>query len=325
MDYDIGHLVACGELFAKKRNSVHGWLGLRDREVPVPFELTGNVSPELVGHHLRFRAVDDTPELGKTFPELRGFVGRHVGVVENISIYLPTDDEIEQGAHPALHLEWFSQSGHVRARLEFPVLEIDPPETEGDAEPAADAEPSADAGPAADAAEGGPWTPPDLEWQPGIKELEEWAQGLDGEEDPLADIRLLDDLIENKKPGMRIGSLFDEYGLPSLEEITEGEARKGMKKILAVLARFGVAFHMCENCTWKHAYALISEHLAEEQFYPQLKGTEWVQHYLAEELCAPCRDERGEQAEVDVCERKVKPSPPPAASTGDEKDTILGF
>jgi len=276
MALNIGHLVVCGDINATTRNTIRGWIGLRDREVQTPVELTGNAGPGLAGHRVRFEARDDRMAVDYPFRELRELVGRPIGVVERAALKRHDD-----GVY-TLHLEWYGQCGRTLVRLDTPYLELDP---EGH-EPPEFARDQAD-------------------MLPGEYEYLVPGSDTDAEDDnPIADLRLLDDLIESDAPGVRVGSLFDEYGLAAPEQLDEVSAHAALTRILATLALFGISFHMCPKCTWQHAYGLVYHKLSDERFHPELKGTGWVQSFLASELCEPCVAEF--EAELEEEERRRK-------------------
>lgn len=271
MALDIGHLVVCGDINATTRNTIHGWIGLRDRESQSMIEFTGNAEGELAGHRVRFEARDDRMAVGYPFRELRSFPDHSIGVVKRADLQCGDD-----GVY-TLHLEWYGQGGHTLVRLDTPYLEVDP---EGYESPEFGRDPA--------------------DMLPGdYQSLAPGSAPPPEGEDFVADLRMFDDLIESNAPGIRIGSLFDEYGLAPPEELDEEGARTALERILGTLALFGVAFHMCPKCTWHHAYGLVYHKLSQEHFHPELKGTGWIQNFLAIELCPFCVNEFDEEEHQD--------------------------
>ena len=63
MALQLSDLVVCGEIFNTSKNTVHGWLGLRDQERAVHLQLTGNPEPDLVGRHIRFESKGTLAEI----------------------------------------------------------------------------------------------------------------------------------------------------------------------------------------------------------------------------------------------------------------------
>ena len=142
MAWRLGDLVIRGEVFNVRRNSVHGWIELRDHELPLHFELTGNCNGELAGRHFRFEARQDTANLA----ELEA-VPRDLSQLEPMQVG-PTGDMLlrqvriprcstaeflrlcAQGEMPicddktCLYLEWFSQNGRIVFEIVDPELEF---------------------------------------------------------------------------------------------------------------------------------------------------------------------------------------------------------
>ena len=146
MTLELGKYVAYGEIFATRRNSVHGWIGMMGMDTAVNFDLTGNCEPDLAGQHVRFR-VRELPKCDFDERSVPGFQIRHVGPVGKITGALkvrvdshgnPLPPNVD-GADPSaewkklLHIEWFSQNGRVVIEMIDPVMQIVTPETEGGA------------------------------------------------------------------------------------------------------------------------------------------------------------------------------------------------
>jgi hypothetical protein len=147
MTLELGKYVAYGEIFATRKNCVHGWIGMMGMDTAVHFELTGNCEPDLAGKHLRFR-VHNLPAHAFDERSVPGFQIRHVGPVGKITGALklrvdshgnPLPPDVDGRDSTAewknlLHMEWFSQNGRVVIEMIDPVMQIVTPETEGDAE-----------------------------------------------------------------------------------------------------------------------------------------------------------------------------------------------
>ena len=127
-------------------------------------------------------------------------------------------------------------------------------------------------------------------------------------------MELMDELIE-RGPGQPLGMLFDEpLKLKPIEGLDEAAAEQQLKILLAQLAMYGVAVHMCEHFTALDTYRLIIEHLApEEGAYPELRGTGWVQNFDTGESCPQCEaefeknfEEKNRRIEEDLGRRKPK-------------------
>lgn len=154
MAYRLNDAVICGELINTRRNSVHGWLGLRGCDRPLKFELTGNCDPDLVGRHIRFE-VPGLPERAEQDVstgsdseilerlQLKGLAWFQIGVtgtmtadrrvktadcsVEELCMRLRLKEPPPMRWVRCLYLEWYSQNGRVVIELPDPVIEfIDP-------------------------------------------------------------------------------------------------------------------------------------------------------------------------------------------------------
>jgi hypothetical protein len=154
MAFRISENVVCGELFNTRKNSVHGWLGLRGFRRPLTLDLTGNPSDDLVGKHIRFKLrglpddddepeSDDPPEAEKARLEQAGLAGLAwqqigpTGVITAARRVRAPDCSIEELLlrcklgeppptpwKPCLTIEWFSQNGRVLVELVDPEIEF---------------------------------------------------------------------------------------------------------------------------------------------------------------------------------------------------------
>ncbi len=100
---------------------------------------------------------------------------------------------------------------------------------------------------------------------------------------------LMDDLIEND-PGQPVGSLLDGLKDPTpADMLDDHQCEVALMSILMQLAMFGVAFDVCEHLSPREAYrVLIEQVLPDASVYPQLRGTQWVQHYGTSDYCPKC-------------------------------------
>jgi len=324
----LNDFIECGELINTKRFSTHGWLKLRGVETPLTLRLTGNCGPDLAGWHIRFESrgpraeaggEPDPDELARLLaldpPRL---AAQQIGptgdmtAARKVKIADCSAHELChrcKGGEPppfrwvrCLHLEWYSQNGRVVVELVDPILEyVDFATIPGVSADSRPSEPHADL-----VEEGGA---PDAASQPGsyagpcgeacaAEELDAepddphglFSQG-DGEaeDDFLRQMGPTDDAIENS-PGEPIGSLLDALGpLPEPDELSERQAEVQLKALLGQLARFGVALDVCEHFTARNAYRLLKEHiLPEGRIHPELRGSDWVEHFTTQEHCAEC-------------------------------------
>ena len=114
----------------------------------------------------------------------------------------------------------------------------------------------------------------------------------------LRELELMDDLIENS-PGEPIVSIFDvPVKLPSPDKLDDAEAEEALKTLLAQLALYGIALDVCEHFTPRDCYRLLIENICqEEHVYPELRNTQWVQHFATSDYCEACLAEFDEEVE----------------------------
>jgi len=151
MAFRLGELVVCGEIFNTKKNSVHGWLGLRGIDRPVKLELTGDCDPDLAGRHFRFEAPPPVGNQQEDSPgeseeqtierlNLKGFAWLQIGTtgtmtadhqvkhadcsVEELCMRLRLKEPPPMRWVRCLYLEWYSQNGRVVIELPDPVIEF---------------------------------------------------------------------------------------------------------------------------------------------------------------------------------------------------------
>lgn len=143
----IGEYVQSGELRNTRRNGVFGWIEFAT-DYGIRIELTGNLSGPLAGKHLRFRRGTIAPNNPDDLTnEIKSMADRQIGVVGEMRLKmsqvpdLPWDefsqlDHETQQRHlrqkECLHLEWFSQNGHIVAELVGMTIEY--VESEGETE-----------------------------------------------------------------------------------------------------------------------------------------------------------------------------------------------
>lgn len=137
MAWRIGDYVVGGELIHSRRNSVLGWLDFGN-DCGIRFELTGNLSGDLEGRHLRFTVTRQASDNSAESRELQHLEMLQIGVVGTVVLRVirvprvsaaefyercrrgespPTDEK------PCLYLEWYSQNGRVVAEIVDPHIE----------------------------------------------------------------------------------------------------------------------------------------------------------------------------------------------------------
>lgn len=218
---------------------------------------------------------------------------------------------------PCLYLEWYSQNGRVVVELVDPLIEfLEDEEDDEDGDGPLDADLSEgtgdfdgfglesdsfgedddlfSGGEPADADDPYGLFPDDLQ-----KELDarawETDRLLDGDEDAsrtLRELELMDELIETSD-GEPISTLFDTpRRFPRPDDLTDDEAEAALKALLSELALYGVALDVCPHFTPRDAYRLLLEEISvESRVYPELRQTQWVQHFMTSEYCDACDQE----------------------------------
>ncbi len=151
----ISDYVLAGELRNTRRNGVFGWIEFAP-DYGICVELTGNMSGQLQGKHIKFRVQkaesDEQLEAGEFPDEVDKLADRQIGVVGEMVLRrvrvpsIPIDDfllleEPAQEKHlvekDSLYLEWFSQNGRVIAELVDLSIEFVDDQQTGDGESAA--------------------------------------------------------------------------------------------------------------------------------------------------------------------------------------------
>jgi len=116
----------------------------------------------------------------------------------------------------------------------------------------------------------------------------------DDEDKPraLQEAKLMDELIETGE-GVPLNEVFDgPLKLPRPQQLTDDEAEKALKSLLAQLALFGVSLDVCEHFTPRDAYRLLLEQMCrEETAFPELRETQWVQTFGTSDYCPQCQAE----------------------------------
>ncbi len=261
----------------------------------------------------------------------------------------------------SLFLEWFSQNGRVVVELADPILEFvefvevkgvppadgESPILPGDEEDEAvgamgitaievdedgetqvhDFSPTLDEEEEIDEEEPDPYRliPEELE-----KALDSQSLELDRaihQDDELSrctwETELMDDLIE-RSDGEPLASLFDNtlrFRRP--DQLDDNEVEVELKSLLSQLALFGVSLDVCEHFTPRDVYRLLVEKVCpQERAYPELRGTQWVQHFATSDFCRSCEDEFQREYEEEELRRKDRPD---GDAGGDADDSDAPF
>jgi hypothetical protein len=126
------------------------------------------------------------------------------------------------------------------------------------------------------------------------------------DEDPdrmMRETELMDHLITHEDGELLKDLLPGKPKLYNPDKLGDEEVEGELKGLISVMAMIGIAFDVCEHCSPREAYRiLVKEVLKKQRGYPQLKGTQWVQHYGTHDYCKECDAE----AERDYRETKDK-------------------
>jgi hypothetical protein len=324
--------VVRGEIINLRRNAVHGWIALNGVEQPMMIDLTGNCDADLAGCHIQFEARAEYADAAEPLPKLGwhqiGPTGtmtaaRRVKPERNYEEALAMKDLPSEDCVPSLYLEWFSQNGQVIIELLDPVIEyierrnFNEPLGKKSRTPLKESadELSIEEPEASDVEELGAYEEfkqpreedeqsdpfgllsPDfqryLDEQSSETDRGALPDPLDEDDDDLLEMRLMDDVLESEDQGEFIGSYLEPPGpLPPPSEVTNEEAEPLLKQLLAHLALYGIALHICEHFTPREAYRVLMEEIAwEGRIHRRLLGTQWVQNYMTHEYCAECEAE----------------------------------
>ncbi len=230
---------------------------------------------------------------------------------------------------PCLYLEWFSQNGRVVVELVDPIIE-DVEHTDIGGASAEDEVQAEEAGPRVpglgitaihvhedgeaevqehfipsgegeerrdDSAD----DPYDLLPAERQRQFDADARSTDralrGEEDDavMRETELMDELIESGP--RRPLETFVELGKPlpdpdEVDALDDEQVETELLVLLGHLALFGIALDLCEHATPRDALSLlVAKILPEECGYPELRDTQWVQHYATSDYCEQCAAE----------------------------------
>jgi hypothetical protein len=119
------------------------------------------------------------------------------------------------------------------------------------------------------------------------------APAAEDSSDVIRELELMDDCIEQGE-GELLTDLFEgPLRLPRPDQlVSQEEAERVLKTLLAQLARCGVSLAVCHHFTPRDAYRLLIEEICvEERAYRELKGTQWVQTFMTSEYCPKCEEE----------------------------------
>jgi hypothetical protein len=155
--------------------------------------------------------------------------------------------------------------------------------------------------------------PPDLQKQLDVQAYHtDWTiQGeTDDPEKPesIREMELMDYLIENSDGEQLDSACHVPVPLDKIDFLSDKQAEQALKDILGQLAMSGVALDVCKHFTPRMAYRLLLEEIfPEDRFFPELRGTRWVQHYSTWEYCPQCDAEI--QKDVEESERRRREHP----------------
>ncbi len=325
MTLNLSDHIRSGEIVNTRKNSVHGYLTLRDFDRPIVLQLTGNCSEDLAGLHIRFEAYSlppaDSPPLTEDQANELRLAWMQIGVPGKM-----TANHLASG----LYLEWYGQNGHTVVEVQDAVIvyvedgdevdeddlptedELDEVDADGELEnlrdeleqfepgsPSVSFEPTDDAdvepwnrGPTDDVdEEDDPFGlfPPDLDASLGAASPP-WSAEPD--EATLAVWKEWDEVFDGNKD-VPLSSLFDPpIQLPPESLLDDEQVARLFNTILMQLALHNVAFHMCEHFTPRSGYTLlVNEILPEHGTHPELPRIGYTMNFDSSEFCEECKAE----------------------------------
>jgi len=323
MTLHLSDYVAAGEIINRRPNMTHGWLALRGNDHPLLVQLTGNPSPDLVGRRFRF----EMPENGKSPQPLdaKSIAWQQIGPTGPMSVIASRD---AADGKQRIHLEWFSQNGHVLIDLAEPTLEWIEDDAEDDrrqkeleaAEAAARGDGPEDDEPQSleigldglpdddeddpyglfpeglDEELAGQGSGDDIEPEPsaGPREPRDWSEVIPGIDDETKKMYEEWDEVTYGTKDVPLSEVFDPpikiYSADQLAELDTADAEAALKELLKRLALLGVALAICEHYTPQMAYRYLAEEILPEYgVHPRLPQIGWVQHYDTSEECPDCQ------------------------------------
>lgn len=246
----------------------------------------------------------------------------------------------------SLYLEWFSQDGQVVVELADPIIEfvefnrIDAPResdsllggaTTTSSEPSSDDVGASSIGSNVDGSEScddgvaSPFDPDGVGCDESCDEAEAEPEWWNDEDKPqfIREMELMDELIERGN-GEIIGSLFEgpvRFLRP--DQLDEAGAERSLKTLLAHMALFNISLDVCEHFSPREAYRLLIERICtEEQAYPELRHTQWIQHFTTAEFCPQCEAEWERECEELERRRKHPPADEPWREDDGSEDEL---
>lgn len=272
MIHDVTERLAYGELVNSQRNSTYGWLRMIGSHTSTVLQLTGNCGKGLYGRHIEFETQMShhdrhvAPKASRDQQRIRHY---QVGPIGHSQLEIH-GQEPNGAARGSLSLEWFGQDGHIRVdRLpvqlrfvrETPALHPSTEDLEFD-----------DPSPWRTLAELPTFEPVEIGSSQFSDFLDEMCSGD-------CDRRIADVL----QPIMQ---------LRKTRELDDREVVVQLKSVLANLARHGITLDMCEHFSARQAYALLVDHLLQEELtYANLPSVGYVQHLMTHEHCEHCARE----------------------------------
>ncbi len=331
-----------GAIYNASRNSVHGHLFIRGIQESLTLELTGAPCADLAGRSFEFTMPEDERDVPEAEMEsIRAMQPRQIGptgditAARKVKTFACSPEEyyrLSKAGNPpevtwqyCLYIEWFGQNGRVvvelpgaRIRLidleaESPADAIDDPDEPSDGEIvlSQDVDELEE-----EAASEDPFNlfDADLEY-----DLELSAEELDAAvseskgrgSDVLRELELMDTQIEYGDTLSLRELLEGTLPLPDPANLDETQGAEVLKTILARIAPFGIAYHVCEHCTLLDAYAIFMHHLIDDEcILPGMFGSSWVQHFATSDFCETCVQElETEMGDEDLFDEDGLPDP----------------
>lgn len=108
-------------------------------------------------------------------------------------------------------------------------------------------------------------------------------------DDPIADLELLDECIEEGEGRPLATLLGDVDRLPRAEDLDDETVEAHLKDLLARMALINVVLDVCEHFTPRDCYRLLlNTIIPESEVFEELIGTGNIQHEMTHEYCPDC-------------------------------------
>ena len=261
---DLEKLISAGEIVNTCANQVHGWLRMTGADRPIYLNLTGNLCCDLIGRRITFDNRAPTLQFDAA-TVTRGLARQQIGPTGDIAVV--NDDLI---------LEWYSQDGHMFARIPTTQLELSERSSAFDNEFLAEN-----------------CLLPMPSGRGLFREIPSLTLAPPPSKSTLdhdAQMALLDSMLqENPASQQPIRQLISpELRLPKAGSLVGDRLQRKVKEVLAHLALLGITLEMCHHFRPAQAYEMLHRMVLQDSIHPKSPQTGFIVHYLTFEHCQDC-------------------------------------